>query len=150
MSSLRPSQFTKEQMTGHDPLAVSPWMQKENRAKYAYTPTIIPKYPSKPPPTSLIYRKFVGSSLKSDYAFERKLGEGTIWVSFFGLEVHQGVHIRSQTPVAIKRFIVHNNEEGMPITSVREVKILKACDHKNLLSLSDTISVRGKTPFVLF
>ncbi|KAJ9083489.1 serine/threonine protein kinase, CMGC, CDC2/CDK sub [Entomophthora muscae] len=116
MSSLRPSQFAKEQMTGHDPLAVSPWMQKENRAKYAYTPTIIPKYPSKPPPTSLLYRKFVGSSLKSDYAFERKLGEGT-----FG-EVHQGVHIRSQTPVAIKRFIVHNNEEGMPITSVREVK----------------------------
>ncbi|KAJ9067488.1 serine/threonine protein kinase, CMGC, CDC2/CDK sub [Entomophthora muscae] len=83
-------------------------------------------------------RKFLGCSSKEEYAFDRKLGEGT-----FG-EVHKGRHLKTSKVVALKRILMHNEKEGIPITAIREIKILKALSHPNILSLLDIIFVKGE------
>lgn len=82
-------------------------------------------------------RQFVGTRDKNFYVIEKKLGEGT-----FG-EVHRAYTIDDKRKVAIKRIILHNEDEGFPITSTREIKILKKMDHLNVLSLCDMIHVKG-------
>ncbi|KAI0053123.1 Pkinase-domain-containing protein [Auriscalpium vulgare] len=81
---------------------------------------------------------FVGSGLKSDYDATTKLGEGT-----FG-EVHKAKHLPTGNAVALKRILMHNEKEGMPVTALREIKILKALDHPNVVELLDMFVVRSK------
>ena len=61
----------------------------------------------------------------------RKLGEGT-----FG-EVHQARHVQSGTVVALKRIIINVEKEGFPLTSLREIKLLKMLYHDNVLKLNE-------------
>ncbi|KAI9315011.1 kinase-like domain-containing protein [Dichotomocladium elegans] len=76
-------------------------------------------------------RKFIGASKISEYQFQQKLGEGT-----FG-EVHKGLHKSTGDVVALKRILMHNEKEGIPITAIREIKILKQLHHKNIVPLTD-------------
>ncbi|KAF6757633.1 Pkinase-domain-containing protein [Ephemerocybe angulata] len=69
-------------------------------------------------------RAFVGCGDQSDYEVTKKLGEGT-----FG-EVHKA--IRKGT-----------NEEGMPVTALREIKILKALKHPSIVDIQDMFVVRS-------
>ncbi|KAI0292940.1 kinase-like domain-containing protein [Russula brevipes] len=66
-----------------------------------------------------------------------KLGEGT-----FG-EVHKAKHCPTGKLVALKRILMHNEKEGMPVTALREIKILKALNHSNVVELLDMFVVRG-------
>ncbi|CAG8487327.1 12092_t:CDS:10 [Ambispora gerdemannii] len=75
--------------------------------------------------------EFAGCSSIEDYTILDKLGEGT-----FG-EVHKGQHKSSGKIVALKRIIMHNEKEGIPITAIREIKILRQLNHTNVISLSD-------------
>jgi serine/threonine protein kinase len=50
--------------------------------------------------------------------------------------------------VALKRILMHNEKDGMPVTALREIKILKAMKHPNVIDLLDMFVVRSK--FVLF
>ena len=45
--------------------------------------------------------------------------------------------------VALKRIFMHNESEGMPVTALREIRILKALEHRNVLPLLDMIVARG-------
>ncbi|KAI8881375.1 Pkinase-domain-containing protein [Backusella circina FSU 941] len=76
-------------------------------------------------------REFHGCSKLSEYEFLNKLGEGT-----FG-EVHKAKHKRTGQLVALKRILMHNEKEGFPITAIREIKILKQLQHKNVVPLTD-------------
>jgi serine/threonine-protein kinase BUR1 len=38
---------------------------------------------------------------------------------------------------------MHNEKEGMPVTALREIKILKALKHLNVVELLDMFVVRG-------
>jgi serine/threonine-protein kinase BUR1 len=38
---------------------------------------------------------------------------------------------------------MHNEKEGMPVTALREIKILKAIKHPNVVELLDMFVVRG-------
>ncbi|GJE86499.1 Pkinase-domain-containing protein [Phanerochaete sordida] len=67
-----------------------------------------------------------------------KLGEGT-----FG-EVHKAVHRMKGHQVALKRILMHNEKEGMPITALREIKILKALRHANIVDILDMFVVRSR------
>ncbi|KIP11898.1 hypothetical protein PHLGIDRAFT_33171 [Phlebiopsis gigantea 11061_1 CR5-6] len=86
-----------------------------------------------------VYGKiFKGCGLQSDYDLLKKLGEGT-----FG-EVHKAVHRTKGHTVALKRILMHNEKEGMPITALREIKILKALRHPNIIDILDMFVVRSR------
>ncbi|KZV87970.1 Pkinase-domain-containing protein [Exidia glandulosa HHB12029] len=74
----------------------------------------------------------------SDYQLVLKIGEGT-----FG-EVHKAVHKTTNETVALKRIFMHSETEGVPITALREIRILKALKHENVLSLVDAMISRSK------
>ncbi|KAI0341361.1 Pkinase-domain-containing protein [Trametopsis cervina] len=81
---------------------------------------------------------FQGCGQQSDYEVINKLGEGT-----FG-EVHKAFHKTKGHPVALKRILMHNEKEGMPVTALREIKILKALSHSSIVEILDMFVVRSK------
>ncbi|KDQ60137.1 hypothetical protein JAAARDRAFT_152682 [Jaapia argillacea MUCL 33604] len=83
-------------------------------------------------------RVFVGCGKQSDYDVLTKLGEGT-----FG-EVHKAIHTPTGASVALKRILMHNEKEGMPVTALREIKILKALNHPCVVEIMDMFLVRSK------
>ncbi|KAF5390091.1 hypothetical protein D9757_003869 [Collybiopsis confluens] len=82
-------------------------------------------------------RVFEGCGLKLDYEMTTKLGEGT-----FG-EVHKAVRKSTGTHVALKRILMHNEKEGMPVTALREIKILKALRHECIIDILDMFVVHS-------
>ncbi|KAJ3112064.1 serine/threonine protein kinase, CMGC, CDC2/CDK sub [Phlyctochytrium bullatum] len=76
-------------------------------------------------------RQFSGCSPLEDYQAEKKIGEGT-----FG-EVTTMTHKRTQKRFALKKILMHNEKEGIPITALREIKILKCLNHKNIIQLAE-------------
>ncbi|KAH9887224.1 kinase-like domain-containing protein [Cubamyces lactineus] len=83
-------------------------------------------------------RVFVGCGQQGDYAVMTKLGEGT-----FG-EVHKALHREKGCTVALKRILMHNEKEGMPVTALREIKILKALKHPCIINIFDMFVVRSQ------
>lgn len=71
------------------------------------------------------------SNVSSEYRILDKLGEGT-----FG-EVHRGEKVSNKFRVALKRIFLHNEKEGFPITALREIRILKALNHSNIIPIID-------------
>ncbi|KAH9941132.1 Pkinase-domain-containing protein [Epithele typhae] len=90
-------------------------------------------------------RLFEGCGQKSDVTMLSKIGEGT-----FG-EVHKAKHRRHGT-VALKRILMHNEKEGMPVTALREIKILKSLRHPCIVNILDMFVVRsnGKDPLSVY
>ncbi|KAJ7174296.1 kinase-like domain-containing protein [Mycena filopes] len=82
-------------------------------------------------------RVFKGCGNKNEYEITTKLGEGT-----FG-EVHKAIHISTRRSVALKRILMHNEKEGMPVTALREIKILKALNHPCIVNILDMFVVRS-------
>ena len=62
----------------------------------------------------------------------------------FGSEVHKAIHNETGRHVALKRILMHNEKEGMPVTALREIKILKALKHPSIIEILDMFVVRGK------
>ena len=58
-------------------------------------------------------------------------------------EVHKAKHRPTGKLVALKRILMHNEKEGMPVTALREIKILKALRHLNVVELLDMFVVRS-------
>ncbi|KAG6890024.1 hypothetical protein C0992_003246 [Termitomyces sp. T32_za158] len=81
--------------------------------------------------------KFEGCGLQSDYDVTTKLGEGT-----FG-EVHKAIQKETGRHVALKRILMHNEKEGMPVTALREIKILKALKHPSIIEILDMFVIRS-------
>ncbi|KAI0938437.1 hypothetical protein AcV5_000119 [Taiwanofungus camphoratus] len=84
------------------------------------------------------HRIFVGCGRQQDYDLLTKLGEGT-----FG-EVHKAVHREKGHAVALKRILMHNEKEGMPVTALREIKILKALRHPCIIDILDMFVVKSQ------
>ena len=53
------------------------------------------------------------------------------------------MHKQTKKLVALKRILMHNEKEGMPITALREIKILKALKHPSIVELLDMFIVSG-------
>lgn len=68
--------------------------------------------------------------------FEKKgkVGEGTYGSVFLGKDKNSG------DIVALKRINTEQEENGFPITALREVKILKALDHMNIVNLKEIVT----------
>ncbi|KAJ2936281.1 hypothetical protein H1R20_g813, partial [Candolleomyces eurysporus] len=82
-------------------------------------------------------RFFKGCGEQSDYDVTTKLGEGT-----FG-EVHKAIHKKNGQHVALKRILMHHEKEGMPVTALREIKILKALKHPSIVNILDMFVARS-------
>lgn len=54
------------------------------------------------------------------------------------------MHLTKGHTVALKRILMHNEKEGMPITALREIKILKALRHPNIIDILDMFVVRSE------
>lgn len=48
--------------------------------------------------------------------------------------------------VALKRINTEQEENGFPITALREVKILKALTHPNIVNLKEIVTSKGALP----
>ncbi|KAI9326423.1 kinase-like domain-containing protein [Zopfochytrium polystomum] len=76
-------------------------------------------------------REFKGVSNVTDYEVEKKVGEGT-----FGL-VNICRHKTKSGVFALKKILMHNEKEGVPITALREIRLLKSLNHKNIITLTE-------------
>jgi len=63
-----------------------------------------------------------------------KLGEGT-----YG-KVYKAISKESGASFALKKIRIHYEEEGVPGTAIREVSLLKECDHPNVIKLHEVFS----------
>ena len=73
----------------------------------------------------------------SCYADVDKIGEGSYGYVFKARD------IRDNSPVALKRLIIHRENSGFPLSAIREIKFLKALRHKNIVNLRDVINSKG-------
>lgn len=61
--------------------------------------------------------------------------------------MHKAVHKTTRAVVALKRILMHNEKEGMPVTALREIKILKALKHSCIVNILDMFVVRSTFGF---
>jgi serine/threonine-protein kinase BUR1 len=57
--------------------------------------------------------------------------------------VHKARRKATGELVALKRILMHNEKDGVPITAIREIKILKQLHHKNIVPLVDIAVQKG-------
>ncbi|KAI8895756.1 kinase-like domain-containing protein [Globomyces pollinis-pini] len=86
-------------------------------------------FPSSPPYSPS--RSFQGCSHVADYSLKGKVGEGTYGV------VHIALHKSTNQKFALKEILIHNEREGMPLTALREIRLLKQLDHPNVIRLHE-------------
>ncbi|KAE8259614.1 hypothetical protein A4X13_0g904 [Tilletia indica] len=77
--------------------------------------------------------KWVGCSASSDYELSERLGQGT-----FGV-VQRGRDKRNDRDVALKKVVVHEEKDGIPITTIREIKLLKILRHSAVIPVIDIV-----------
>jgi len=77
--------------------------------------------------------------LRDVNVFEKKyqVGQGTYGSVFVGQDK------LSNEIVALKRINTKQEENGFPITALREVKILKALRHPNIVTLKEIVTSKG-------
>jgi serine/threonine protein kinase len=63
----------------------------------------------------------------------KKIGEGT-----YG-EVYESIDTSKNQRVALKKLRIENKDEGIPITALREMCILKNLKHENIVELYEII-----------
>lgn len=71
---------------------------------------------------------------------KQKVGEGTYGSVFVARDR------KSNEIVALKRINTQQEENGFPITALREVKILKALHHPNIVNLKEIVTSKGAYP----
>ncbi len=94
----------------------------------------------------LARKKWSGCLHLDDFKLEEKLGEGTFGVVF------KAVHRRTKQVVALKKILTRPEQEGFPITALREIKLLKLVKHPNCMSITDlavSSSIKNISSFLL-
>lgn len=92
--------------------------------------------PSPPPPPP---RKYEPITVRSSPIYHRVLqvGEGT-----YG-KVYKARNVETNVTAALKRLRMESEREGMPITAVREIKLLQSLRHENVVSLREMMIEEG-------
>lgn len=108
------------------------------QSKQRTAPPPPPSLGAKPKLKKAMIRK--PTVLRDVNAFQEKyqVGQGTYGSVFVGADKVTG------EIVALKRINTEQEENGFPITALREVKILKALDHKNVVKLKEIVTSKEK------
>ena len=72
-----------------------------------------------------------------EFSAKDQVGEGT-----YG-QVYKAKDKETGEVVALKRVRMDNEKEGFPITAIREIKILKVLNHKNVVRLKEIVISKG-------
>lgn len=75
------------------------------------------------------------------FKFLAQIGEGT-----YG-QVYKAKDCLSSDFVALKKVRLENEKEGFPITAVREIKILRQLNHKNIVNLREIVTDKTALEF---
>jgi len=71
------------------------------------------------------------------FAKQEQVGQGTYGSVFSGKDK------QTKDIVALKRINTEQEANGFPITAIREVKILKALHHANIVQLKELVTSKG-------
>lgn len=75
-----------------------------------------------------------GDRCVDSFVIDTQIGEGT-----YG-QVYKAKDVISGAMVALKKVRLENEKEGFPITAVREIKILRQLNHRNIVNLKEIIT----------
>ncbi|TPX51742.1 hypothetical protein SeLEV6574_g00122 [Synchytrium endobioticum] len=93
--------------------------------------------PTEPKPPRQELRTFRGLSSVESYEISQTVGEGTFGVVTIGTDKRDG------RTVALKKIGMKNEREGLPVTALREIKILKMMNHPNVIELIEIATKKG-------
>ena len=82
------------------------------------------------------------SKIADRYQIIQKCGEGA-----YG-KVYLATDLKNNASVAIKKIKLGSVEEGVPISSIREMSLLKELNHRNVVKLMDVIHLENKIVLV--
>lgn len=101
--------------------------------------------PAKPRPSRLDSTSSdAASSLDDAYEIVAQVGEGT-----YG-QVYKASAGSSSRLVALKKIRMDNAREGFPVTSMREMKLLQALRHENVIRLHEIMTSRTGSVYMVF
>ena len=85
----------------------------------------------------------LNESKLEDYIKTEKIGEGTYGTVF------KSKCKKTGATVALKKIKYHDEEGGLPNTSIREISVLREMDHPNIVQLLDII-IQGEDLYLIF
>ncbi|XP_063364498.1 cyclin-dependent kinase 12 [Cydia amplana] len=109
---------------------------KENSLSKLKRPRILKRRGSKvvPVATPTHHAKDWGEKCVDGFQVITQIGEGT-----YG-QVYKARDKNTSQLVALKKVRLENEKEGFPITAVREIKILRQLNHKNIVNLREIVT----------
>ncbi|XP_023288505.1 cyclin-dependent kinase 12 isoform X3 [Orussus abietinus] len=128
-----------EELSGEDDPAISPPRAKIDRVApkpKLKRPKILKRRGSRNChlPMSATGGKDWGERCVDVFEVIAQIGEGT-----YG-QVYKAQDKRAGVLVALKKVRLENEKEGFPITAVREIKILRQLNHKNIVNLREVVT----------
>ncbi|CAK7236303.1 serine/threonine protein kinase, CMGC, CDC2/CDK sub [Sporothrix bragantina] len=85
----------------------------------------------------------------SESIYYRKPGnESVVGAGTYG-KVFKAVHVYTKKLVALKRIRMEGEREGLPVTAIREIKLLQSLRHLNVVDLLE-VMVEGHNCFMVF
>lgn len=86
---------------------------------------------------------------ESDSVYYRKPGNGSVVGSGTYGKVFKAVHVYTKKLVALKRIRMEGEREGLPVTAIREIKLLQSLKHTNVVVLQE-VMVEKNDCFMVF
>jgi len=74
----------------------------------------------------------------NSFGIDMQVGSGTFGMVYLGKDKETGESL------ALKKIKMENETQGFPVTAIREIKILKALKHKNIVALKEIITFEGQ------
>ncbi|EPR78029.1 Cell division protein kinase [Spraguea lophii 42_110] len=84
----------------------------------------------------IVYRKPIAKNNIFEYNILNKIGEGTFGIVYLST--------KGEKSFALKKMIFENNQNGLPLTTIREIKVLKSLKHKNIINIIDIVTNKIK------
>nr|CAH7767721.1 unnamed protein product [Callosobruchus chinensis] len=130
-----------EELSGDDDIPTTP-PRNNLHPKVEKLPKITPKPKLKRPTilkrkgSRVVHTSFRDWGERCVDMFEviAQIGEGT-----YG-QVYKAKDVQANLLVALKKVRLENEKEGFPITAVREIKILRQLNHKNIVNLREIVT----------